>query len=63
MNNDQTVLDVVAALNHEFRHCPSFMVLVHKLDDEAARRVGKLYMEWLFKVLEMERGSAKSHGI
>jgi hypothetical protein len=59
--DQQTVLDVVAALNREFRYNPSFMVMVHQLDDDAARRVGKFYMEWLFKVLEMERESAVPH--
>jgi hypothetical protein len=41
-NKDQTVLDIATALNREFRFNPSFMLMVHPLNDEAAQRVTKL---------------------
>jgi hypothetical protein len=51
-NKGQTVLDIVTALNREFRFNPSFMLMVHPLDDERARRVAQLYIEWINRVLQ-----------
>jgi hypothetical protein len=54
MTHDRNILDLVNALNRDFRHNPAFMILCHKLSEHAERRIAALYVRWLHEVTEKE---------
>jgi hypothetical protein len=54
LNKDQNILDIVTALNREFRYNRSFVELLHKVDADAAKRIGQAYVEWIYRMLEAE---------
>jgi hypothetical protein len=52
--NDQNILDVIQAVTRDLRHTESFRELLKTLDDETARKIAKQYIEFLYKVLDLE---------
>ena len=55
MTNDQTVLDVVTSVTTDLRHTASFRELLHPIDAETSRRVANAYIDFLYKLLDVER--------
>jgi hypothetical protein len=53
-NNDQTILDVIAAVSTDLRHTASFRELLRTLDDETARKIAQKYIEFLYHALEID---------
>ena len=52
-NNDRNILDVITAVNTDLRHTAEFRALLHPLDADAERRVAKLYVEFLYRTLDI----------
>ena len=47
--NDRNILDIITAVNFDLRHTAEFRRLLCNLDEEAARRVTKQYIEFLYR--------------
>jgi hypothetical protein len=58
MAKDQDVIDIITALNREMRFNPSFCALLHELNEVEAQRITKLYLEFLYKIVNVEHTPA-----
>jgi hypothetical protein len=56
-NDNQTILNVVVDVTRDLRRNKEFTAQLYDLDDERARRVAQKYIEFLYEVLELEKGS------
>jgi hypothetical protein len=54
-NDDKTILDVVVDVTRDLRHTESFRELLHPLDDETVRKVANLYIDFLYRTLDIDR--------
>ena len=55
MPKDRDVLDVVESISRDLKDNESFCALLHKCDEETAQRLTKSFLEWLYRVLEMDK--------
>jgi hypothetical protein len=54
MSDTRNVLDIVRDVSNDLRHTASFRALLRPLDDAEARRVAQRYIEFLYRVLDIE---------
>jgi hypothetical protein len=53
-HNDQTIIDIIQAVNSDLRHTASFRELLRTLDDETARKIAQKYIEFLYHASEID---------